>query len=128
MHSFLGQCVCFRHCRLVSLPYIGRLGSMSCEFSREEIAVVERKCYLSSLVKPSSFEKELWIILNQLCCFLSIVIFSIRHLLTGEVVLNSFVRHRSLKSDKYENSRGQERGKSGTYGNDTKSKSGECLR
>lgn len=83
---------------------------------RAKIALVERKCYLSSLDKPTSFEKELPIILNQLCCFLSVVIFSIRHLLTGEVVLNSCVRRFSLKSDKYENSRDeQERGKSGTY-------------
>ena len=99
----------------VSLPYIGRLGSRSCEFYREEIALVKRKCYLSSVVKPCSFEKELPIILNQLFCFLSVVIFSIRHLLRGEVVLNSCVRRHSSKSDKYENSRDeQERGKSGT--------------
>ena len=119
MHSFLGHCVCFRHCRFVSLLHICRLGSRSCEFCREEIAQVERKCYLSSLVKPSSFEKELPIILNQLCCFVSVVIFSIRHLLTGEVVLNSCVRCHSVKSDKYENSREQKRGKG---------KSGECHR
>lgn len=100
----------------MSLPYIGRLGSRSCEFCREEIALVERKCYLSSLVKPSNFEKELPIIFDQLCCFLSVVIFSIRYLLIGEVVLNSCLRRRSLKSDKYENSLdGRERGKSGTY-------------
>lgn len=95
--------------------HIGRLGLRSSEFCREEIALVERKCYLSSLVKPSIFENELPIILNQLCCLLSFVIFSIRHLPTGEVVLNSCVKWHSLKTDKCENSREQERGKSGPY-------------
>jgi hypothetical protein len=113
----------------VSLPHIGRLGSRSCEFYREEIALVEKKCYLSSLVKPSIFQEEHAVTLNLLCCFLSVVIFSIRHLLTGELVINSCVRSHSLKSDKYGNSGEQERDNSRScWNHHTKGKSGEYLR
>jgi hypothetical protein len=80
-------------------------------------------------VKPSIFQKENAITLNQLRCFLSVVIFSVRHLLTGELVLTSCVRSLSLKADKYENSGEQERDNSRSYWNrHTKGKSGECRR